>query len=88
MCIFLVQSVPTYNVAKIVTVIKSLTAREVFRRCPQVKKQLWGGEFWTAGYFASKVGKHADEGKIASYVKNQGNEYNKLHAFLNYEDRF
>ena len=78
----LVQSVPTYSVTKVVTVIKSLTAREIFRRCPQVKKQLWGGEFWTDGYFASTVGKHGDEGKIANYVKNQGNEYNKL-----YEDR-
>ena len=76
---FLVQSVPTYNVTKIVTMIKSLTAREIFRRCPQVKKKLWGGEFWTDGYFASTVGKHGDEGKIANYVKNQGKEYNKLH---------
>jgi len=42
---FLVQSVPTYSVTKIVTLVKSLTAREVFGRCPQVKKQLWGGEF-------------------------------------------
>jgi REP element-mobilizing transposase RayT len=76
---FLVQSVPTYNVTKIVTMIKSLTAREIFRRCPQVKKKLWGGEFWTDGYFASTVGKHGDEGKIANYVKNQGKKYNKLH---------
>ncbi len=52
---FLVQSVPTYSVTKIVTMIKSLTAREVFKRYPQVKKQLWGGEFWMDGYFASTV---------------------------------
>jgi len=31
---FLVQSVPTYSVTKIVTLVKSLTAREVFGRCP------------------------------------------------------
>jgi putative transposase len=49
---FLVQSVPMYNVTKLVRTIKSITAREVFRRCPKVKKQLWGGEFWTEGYFA------------------------------------
>ena len=42
---FLVQSVPMYSVTKIVTMIKSLTAKEVLKRCPQVKKQLWGGEF-------------------------------------------
>ncbi len=44
---FLVQSVPTYSVTRIVTMIKSITAREIFKKCPQVKKQLWGGEFWS-----------------------------------------
>ena len=76
---FLVQSVPTYSVTKLVTMIKSLTAREIFKRCPQVKKQLWGGEFWSDGYFASTVGKHGDEGMIAKYVQGQGKEYLKLH---------
>ncbi len=76
---FLVQSIPTYSVVKIVTLIKSLTAREIFRRCPQVKKQLWGGEFWSDGYFASTVGKHGDENMISTYVKSQGKEYVKLH---------
>ena len=77
---FLVQSVPTYSVTKIVTLVKSLTAREVFGRCPQVKKQLWGGEFWTDGYFAGTVGKHGNEKMIGAYVKEQGLTYNKLHG--------
>jgi REP element-mobilizing transposase RayT len=72
---FLVQSIPTYAVTKIVTIIKSITAREIFKKCPQVKKQLWGGEFWTDGYFVSTVGKHGDENMISTYVKNQGTEY-------------
>jgi putative transposase len=77
---FLVQSVPMYSVTKIVTMIKSITAREIFRRCPQVKKILWGGEFWTDGYFTSIVGKHGDENMIGKYVHNQGNmPYLKLH---------
>jgi REP element-mobilizing transposase RayT len=77
---FLVQSVPWYSVTKIVTVLKSVTAREIFKRCPQVKKKLWGGEFWTDEYFASTVGKHGDEGVIGKYVKNQGSEYQQLHS--------
>jgi len=77
---FLVQSVPTYSVTKIVTLIKSLSAREIFKRCPQVKKQLWGGEFWTDGYFANTVGKHGNEDTIANYVKNQGETYQSLHV--------
>jgi len=54
----LVQSVPNYSVTKMVTRIKSLSAREVFRKCHHVKKALWGGEFWSDGYFSSTVGKH------------------------------
>jgi putative transposase len=75
----MVQAVPTYSVTRVVTMIKSLTAREVFKRCPQVKKKLWGGEFWTDGYFAITVGRHGNEDMIGNYVKNQGEEYQKLH---------
>ncbi len=63
---FLVQSVPTYSVTKLVTIIKSLTAREIFRRCPSVKRKLWGGEFWTDGYFASPVGRQGNERTIGA----------------------
>jgi len=76
---FLVQSVPTYSITKLVTFIKSITAREIFRLCPTVKKQLWGGEFWSDGYFASTVGRHGDEKTIKKYVQNQGQEYQILH---------
>ena len=79
---FLVQSVPRYSVTKLVMPLKSLTAREIFRRCPEVKEKLWGGEFWTDGYFASTVGNHGNENMIANYIKEQGDEYQKL-----YEDR-
>ena len=65
---FLVQSVPMYSVTKIVKMLKSLTACEIFRRCPHVKKQLWGGEFWSDGYFASTVGKHGDEEGVQNSV--------------------
>ena len=76
---FLVQSVPMYSVKKLVQMIKSITAKEIFRLCPHVKKQLWGGEFWSDGYFASTVGKHGDENIIGNYVKNQGDNYKKLY---------
>ncbi len=77
---FLVQSVPMYNVKNVVKMIKSLTAREIFRRCPDVRKILWGGAFWSDGYFASTVGKQGDEAMISKYVKGQGGQYQKLHS--------
>ena len=78
---FLVQSVPMYSPTKIVRTIKSITAREIFSRVPEVKKQLWGGEFWSKAYYVSTVGKHGDEQKIANYVRNQGagKNYKILH---------
>jgi len=69
---FLVQSIPLYSPKKIVQIIKSLTAREIFRSCPQVKKYLWGGEFWTNGYFITTVGAHGNEQMIKNYVRQQG----------------
>jgi putative transposase len=79
---FLVQSVPSYSPTKIITIIKSLTAKAVFAREPSVKKQLWGGEFWTDVYYVGTVGQHATEETIRQYVKNQGqeNEYKQLHV--------
>jgi len=78
---FLVQSVPMYSPTKIVRTIKSITAREIFIRAPEVKKQLWGGEFWSKAYYVSTVGKSGDERKIANYVRNQGTgkNYKTLH---------
>jgi REP element-mobilizing transposase RayT len=53
---FLVQSVPTYSPEQIVRTIKSITARKIFERCPEVKKMLWGGKFWRRGYYVGSVG--------------------------------
>ena len=81
---FLVQIVSTNSVTKVVRTVKSVTTREVRRRSSGVKKQLWGGEFWSDGYFASPVGKHGDEQVIARCVQGQGNshvqDYKKINS--------
>ena len=77
---FLIQSVPTLSPKSIAQKVKSITAREVFRRNPEVKRKLWGGAFWSSGYFMNTVGQHGNEDIIANYVKNQGNDdYKRLH---------
>ena len=79
---FLVQSVPKYSPKQVVQTIKSITARKIFEACPDVKKALWGGEFWTDGYYIGTVGEHGNEKVITEYVKNQGragDEYKKIH---------
>ncbi|KAF0148927.1 MAG: transposase [Ignavibacteria bacterium] len=54
---FFVQSVPTYAVTKIVTMLKSITSRQIFQKHPEVKKAFWGEEFWRDGYYANTVGR-------------------------------
>ncbi len=78
---FLVQSVPKLTVMQIVMVIKSITARQVFDRVPELKKELWGSSLWTSGYYVFTVGKHGNETVIGKYVKKQGreNEYVQIH---------
>jgi putative transposase len=79
---FLVQSVPKYSPSRVVQIIKSITAREVFKQVPSVKQQLWGGQFWTDGYYIGSVGRHGSEETIRTYVKQQGQEeaYQQLHV--------
>ncbi len=79
---FLIQSVPMESPTKIIRTVKSITAKEIFKRHPEVKQKLWGGEFWSKGFYVNTVGKHGDENTIQNYVKSQGKEkeYKKIHS--------
>ena len=81
---FLVQSTPNHAPADIIKTIKSITGRQIFLECPEVKKYLWGAQFWTDGYFVGTVGKNVNEKVIQEYVKNQGQDcedYKQLYLF-------
>jgi putative transposase len=60
---------PRYSIARVVSMFKSLSARAIFREFPQVKRQLWGGEFWEDGYFARTVGDHVTAEVIRKYIQ-------------------
>jgi REP element-mobilizing transposase RayT len=78
---FLIQSVPMLSVKTIVQTVKSITAKELFRLHPEVKQKLWGGQFWTDGYYVNTVGQYANEEVIKKYVQDQGkkNEYKQFY---------
>ena len=63
---------PKLSPGRIVQIFKSITAREVFRRQPEVKRQLWGGEFWSDGYYVATVGERGNWSAVERYVKKQG----------------
>ena len=69
---FLVQSVPGKSPTQIIRMLKSITAREIFRIHPEVKTKLWGGEFWTDGYYVGTVGERGNWAVVEKYIKDQG----------------
>ena len=77
---FLVQSVPTIPIDKIVRTIKSITALQIFKEHPLVKQQSWGGNFWTSGYSANTVGQYGNEDVIKKYVESQGEKYSVVYS--------
>ena len=80
---FLIQRVPLNSVEKMIRAIKSITAKELFKRFPEIKQKLWGGNFWTSGYYANTVGQYANEEAIRKYVENQGKPkemYKKIYS--------
>lgn len=82
---YLIQTPPKYSPTRVVTMIKSLTARMVFKINPEVKKKLWGGEFWSDGYWMVTVSQNNSEKVIREYVKNQGNNrYKRAHKKMMY----
>ena len=78
---FLIQSVPAYSPKQIAQTVKSITARDIFKQNPEVKKMLWGGKFWTSGYYINTVGLYGGKAMIQNYVKQQGNNtYQQIHT--------
>lgn len=68
---------PKYSGSQIVGRFKSITARELFRRFPELRKKLWGGEFWSDGYYLNTVSERGNWKTVEKYVANQGKTMQK-----------
>ena len=65
---------PRLSISQVITRFKSLSARAIFKEHPQVKKQLWGGQFWEDGYFARTVGDKVTAEVIKKYIRHHREE--------------
>jgi len=66
-----VSAAPENSPAHLLQVIKSITAREVFKRFPGIKRFLWGGALWERGYFVMSSGTGTTDEMIRQYIKEQ-----------------
>jgi len=73
-----VGAAPRYSPSKVMQIVKSITAKEFFKKFPEVKKQLWGGEFWSDGGYIGTVGDGMMTDTIRNYIcRNTGNPEEK-----------
>ena len=70
----LCRFLPKYSGGRVIRTIKSITARRVFSEVPEIKKVLWGGEFWTDGYYIGTISGKGNKAVIEQYIRNQGRE--------------
>ena len=75
---FMLQSVPKYSASQIFRIVKSITAIKLFENHPDIKKELWGGEFWSDGGYVGTVGEGINADIIRNYIKNQGRKSGQL----------
>ena len=67
---------PRYSIARVVGMLKSISASVIFEKHPEVKRELWGGEFWEGGYFARTVGDRVTAETIRKYIEYYHEEEN------------
>jgi len=75
-----VRGEPKMSPSEVMQVVKSISAREFFRRYPEIKQRyFWGGKLWTQSYFVETIG-NANEEVIRAYVREQLTEHDKKEA--------
>ena len=77
-----VEVPPRYSPAQVVQILKSVSAREVFRKFPKLRKQLWAGEIWSDGYFVRSVGDKVTADIIRKYIEYQTHEEDSLQLYM------
>ena len=81
----LVQAAPKYSPSRIIQIIKSITAREMFKKFEEIKEELWGGEFWSDGGYVATVGEGTNADIVRNYIKKQGRKLDQL-KLLNFTE--
>jgi len=68
---------PKWSPSRIMQVVKSLSARQMFSEYPALRRQLWGGEYWSDGGYIGTVGEGTTESIVRKYIQEQGSAREK-----------
>ena len=67
-----IGAAPRYSPSNIMQIVKSISAKQMFKAFPEIRKELWGGEFWSDGFYFATVSERGDWKAVERYVANQG----------------
>jgi len=66
-----IEASPAYSPSEIVQVMKSISAREIYKKYPKMKEKMWSGKIWNDGYFVRSVGDKVTSELIRKYIEYQ-----------------
>jgi len=78
----MLSAAPKFSPSNIIQIVKSIIARELFKKHPDLKKELWGGHLWSEGYFIATIGEGGNKDVIQRYIENQGKSVKELQLKL------
>ncbi len=80
----LLISPPRYSPSRVMQILKSITAKKMFKKFPEIRKKLWGGELWSDGGYVGTVGQYKNLGDMVKYVQRQGNKFMKQGRLIDF----
>lgn len=76
-----IEGAPRYSPSRIMQICKSILAIQIFKKFPDLREELWGGELWTDGGHIDTIGDGRGLDEVKRYVNNQGRDSSQLTLF-------
>ena len=80
----LLSSPPRYSPSRVMQIIKSITAKKMFKKFPEIRRKLWGGELWSDGGYVGTVGQYKNLEGMIKYIQKQGMKFRKQTRLINF----
>ena len=77
----LVEAAPRYSPSQVMQICKSITAKQLFKRFPELEEELWGGHFWSEGGHIDTVGDGYDVKEMEAYILSQGGSKRQMKLY-------
>ena len=65
---------PKYAIARVVGILKSISASRTFQQFPWLRRKYWSGELWEDGYAVRTVGDRVTADLIRRYIQRHTEE--------------